>query len=322
MLNRIFAFATMFALTLGLAGAMAQTAAEPSAEDIFKTMDFKTGTITLGDNLATLKLTDKFRYLDPKDAEKMIVQIWGNPPSAAEGNLGMIMPVGEEGLEDWAVVLSYEDSGYVSDEDAAAINYDDLLKDMQEAVAEDSKDRVSAGYASIALLGWARKPFYDAKTKKMYWAKRLQFGDQKLESLNYEIRILGRRGVLDLNAVADMDALASINEQVTPVLAMVDFQQGNTYAEFDPKVDKVAAYGLAGLVAGGVLAKAGFFKVLIGLILAGKKFIFLAGAAIVAFFGKFFRRLTGRAKPEQARMFPADNPAAPAAPGPDGEGPH
>jgi uncharacterized membrane-anchored protein len=54
---------------------------------------------------------------------------------------------------------------------------------------------------------------------------------------------------------------------------MVSFNPGNTYAEYDSKIDEAAAYGLAGLIAGGILTKAGFFKGLIALLLASKKLV-------------------------------------------------
>ncbi len=73
---------------------------------------------------------------------------------------------------------------------------------------------------------------------------------------------------------------------------MVDFKEGNRYADFDPKVDKVAAYGLTALVAGGALAaaaKLGFLKLLWVGILAAKKFVLIGIAAIVAFFRRLFK---------------------------------
>jgi uncharacterized membrane-anchored protein len=73
----------------------------------------------------------------------------------------------------------------------------------------------------------------------------------------------------------------------------VDYKEGNRYADFDPKTDKVATYGIAALVAGGVLAvaaKAGFFKLLLVSLAAGWKFILIGAAAVVAFFKKLFKR--------------------------------
>ena len=96
-----------------------------------------------------------------------------------------------------------------------------------------------------------------------------------------------------MNAVASMDQLAEIDAQTPKILGMVDFKEGNRYADFDPKVDKVAKYGLAALVAGGALAaaaKLGFLKLLWLGILAAKKFIIIGIAALVTFFKKLFNR--------------------------------
>ena len=79
-----------------------------------------------------------------------------------------------------------------------------------------------------------------------------------------------------------MSQLQDIEAKAPTILGMVDFTDGNRYADFKPGTDKVAAYGIAGLIAGGVLAKAGFFKLLWVGILAAKKFIIVAVIAIVA----------------------------------------
>lgn len=127
----------------------------------------------------------------------------------------------------------------------------------------------------------------------MYWAKRFRVEGETGETLNYDIRMLGRKGVLELNAIAPMDQLPTIDAQTPQILGMVDFKEGNRYADFDPKVDKVATYGLAALVAGGALAaaaKLGFLKILWIGILAAKKFVIIGVVAIVAFFKKLFNR--------------------------------
>lgn len=102
--------------------------------------------------------------------------------------------------------------------------------------------------------------------------------------------MLGRGGVLVLSAVATMAQLPVI-EQATPgILSAIEFNPGHSYGDFNPKADKVATYGLATLVAGGVAAKLGLFKGLwIGL-LAAKKFIIIGVAAIAAWLRKLFKR--------------------------------
>jgi len=267
-----------------------------SQEDILKTLNFQRGRITLGDNLATIDLTKRFVFINSKDTETFLTKIWSNPPGAGSDALGMILPTDVNPLsaEGWAVIISYMASGYVSDKDAAEINYDQLLRDMQEATRKENTELAAKGYTTHELIGWARQPYYDSKAKKLYWAKRLHFSGQANDTLNYEIRILGRGGVLSLNIVDDIDALPKLDGEVSNLLNMVSFNAGNLYSEFNPSVDTAAAYGLAGLIAGGILTKAGFFKGLLLMILAFKKLfavaVFGGLAALWAGLKAFFSR--------------------------------
>ena len=72
---------------------------------------------------------------------------------------------------------------------------------------------------------------------------------------------------------------------------MVSFNQGHTYGDFNPSLDQSAAYTLAGLIAGGVLAKAGFFKALLIGILAFKKFVIVGALAAFGAISAFAKRL-------------------------------
>jgi uncharacterized membrane-anchored protein len=95
------------------------------------------------------------------------------------------------------------------------------------------------------------------------------------------------------------------------VTGFTEFNPGNRYADFDAKTDKVAEYGLAALVAGGVAAKLGFFGKLFALLLAFKKLI-IVGVAVA---GTSLVKLFGRKKesaPPPVEFAP--EPEAPAAP--------
>jgi uncharacterized membrane-anchored protein len=273
-----------------------ETGGEPSSEqtmtaDQFEaSLHYKTGSIVIGDGLATLKISERFRYLDPADTEKVIVQAWGNP--AGDGTLGMILPADVSPVRQngWGVVISYEEDGYVSDADADSIKYDDLLRQMQESVREGNKERTKAGYPPLELVGWAEPPRYDKASHKLYWAKELKFGDSPTNTLNYNIRILGRRGVLVLNAVAGVDQLGAVKNDMQDILALTDFNPGHTYAEFDPGSDKTAAYGLAALVAGGIAAKTGLFAKLLALAIAGKKALIAGAVVLFGLLGRLFKR--------------------------------
>jgi uncharacterized membrane-anchored protein len=264
------------------------------AEQIVKNLKYQQGDIDLRGGLAKLTVPSEFKFLGPEDAETVLVKLWGNPPSDTKP-LGLLIPADLSPLSTncWVVTIDYDDDGYVKDDDASKINYDDLLKKMQAGLAENNKARQQQGYPPITLVGWAATPHYDATTHKLYWAKQLKFGDDSTDTLNYNIRILGRKGVLELNAIASINQFNEIDRQTPQILGMVDFKEGNRYAEFDPKVDKVAKYGIATLVAGGILAGAAKLGLLKGLwvaILALKKFVIIGVIAVIAFFKKMFNR--------------------------------
>jgi hypothetical protein len=75
------------------------------------TFKYETGNILLPNKVATLKLRDSYRYLNPAETEKLLVT-WGNEPgSDTEGAIvpNDVDPLGEAG---WAVILSYVKDGH------------------------------------------------------------------------------------------------------------------------------------------------------------------------------------------------------------------
>ncbi len=251
-------------------------------DSIHQTFEFQKGTITLGEDLATIEVPDGFKYLDPVQSNRVLSELWGNPQSE---NLGMLFPDSIMPLSEnftYAVEISYEEEGYIEDDDAEDIDYADLLKEMQDDTKASNKERQSLGYQTCELVGWAQQPYYDSNTKKLYWAKEVKFEDEEESTLNYNFRILGRKGFLVLNAIGDIDVLPLVNEDSKKILASVSFNEGNKYSDFNPKLDKVAAYGIGGLVAGKVLAKTG----LIAILAKFGKFIFVGIAGVFAMLRK------------------------------------
>ncbi len=262
--------------------------AKSRAADIIRSLHYRQGEVTLSNGLAKLAVPRDFRYLDPEDAGKVLHDLWGNPPSKED--LGMLLPanLGPGDPDCWAVVITYDEQGYVKDDEAGKLDYNKLLAEMKESTRAANKERIAEGYRAIELVGWAAPPRYDKATKKMYWAKEIKFQGSDENTLNYNIRILGRRGVLVLNAIAGISQLPQIEQAAPAILSMVDFKEGHRYADFNPKTDKVAAFGIAALVAGGVAVKMGLFKGLFVAILAAKKFLIIGGAAVVAWLRRLF----------------------------------
>ena len=264
----------------------AQAAAQRRA--LIDSLHYQTGTIALPGADASLQVQPGFRYLDNGDSRKVLEQLWGNPPD--DSVLGMLIPdnapLGSE--HNWAVVLTYSDDGYVSDEDAAKMDFDQILADMKQDIHDSNEDRKAQGYGTLELIGWAQPPHYDSASKRIYWAKELEFDGDPAHEVNYDIRVLGRSGYLSLNAVASASDLAMVKDGMTRVLPMAQFDSGHRYADYQPGKDKLAAYGLAALVGGGLAAKAGLFAKIGVFLLAAKKFLVLGLLAIGAFLKKLF----------------------------------
>jgi uncharacterized membrane-anchored protein len=280
-----------------LSAAAAEESA-PAAGEAPPQLHYQTGQIVLPNKVATLRLDSDYRYLDPQETEKLLVA-WGNPPEASSGTQGAVVPTSVDPFskQAWVVVLSYMDDGHVDDSDARKIDYKELLADMKKSTSEANDERVKAGYGAVNLIGWATEPRYDSTAHKMYWAKELDFGGDAEHTLNYDVRVLGREGVLSMNAVASVGQLPAIQQGMQSLLKLADFNAGHRYDEFNGSTDRLAAYGLGALVAGGVAAKMGLFAKLFAVILAFKKILIAAVIAVGGFLTKWFR---GRSKEQPA----------------------
>jgi uncharacterized membrane-anchored protein len=298
--HQIFAAALCAVLFVGVVEAQGPKGLGSTREEFEAKLGYQSGTVTLKGGMATIQLPDSFRFLGPEGAKRLLVEAWGNPEEMADDVLGMLIPTSASPLsqEGWGVVITYDQDGYVNDSDAAGINYDKLLREMQEGAIEANEERKKQGFDTVTIMGWAEPPSYDAASHKMYWAKDLLFSGNTEHTLNYNIRILGRRGVLVLNAVASMSQLDAIRKETQNVLSAVEFNEGHRYTDYLPGTDKAAAYGLAGLVLGAGAAKAGLFKMLWVGLLAFKKVVVAGIVALVAFIRRLFG---GKAKTAPAR---------------------
>ncbi len=120
----------------------------------------------------------------------------------------------------------------------------------------------------------------------MHWARDLVFGNdtQAEHTLNYSVRVFGREGVLEFDFVAGLRQLKEIEAVIPTVTPLVQFDKGMTYGDYVDG-DKVAAYGMAGMIAAGAGAKIAAKVGLLALALAffkkaGILVVVLAGAAL------------------------------------------
>lgn len=230
--------------------APARAAMPIAAEPLLARLHFRTGLVALPGGVATLTVPAGFRYLDPTDTHTLVVDGWGNPPGAP--TLGMLLPAAVDplGMAGWGVIVSYERQGHVGDAAAGRIDYPALLAQLQESVDDHNAARREQGYPAMTLIGWAEPPRYDPARHALHWAKVLHTEGSNENGLNYDIRLLGREGVLVLNAVAGMDQLDQIRKELDDVAAGVAFAPGQRYADFNSKTDQLAKQGLAALGSG------------------------------------------------------------------------
>jgi uncharacterized membrane-anchored protein len=247
-------------------------------DSIEGSLQYEHGLIKLQNGNASLNVPQGFKFINAKQSQYILEDLWQNLPDASV--LGMIVSDSfriNSMTNSWVFVVTYDGMGYVKDNDADDIDYDDLLKELQEGQKQANLERTRLGYGELNIVGWASKPFYDKQNKTLHWAKELTVTGNDDNTLNYDVRVLGRKGVLSLNAIAGMDQLEEVKKNIPAILKMASFEKGNTYSEFNPDVDEVAAWTIGGLVAGKILVKAGmlagllkFWKLIaIGLVAAG-----------------------------------------------------
>ena len=219
---------------------------------------YRTGPIDIADGIATLRLPEDLKFLDAAQSRQAIVEVWENPPSAAADVLGIVFRAGEDvNHHEFFFVVEYEAEGHVSDADADSIDYDTMLARMMRENRESDRQRKAEGYSGLELIGWASAPYYDKQRRTLHWALEMQAEGEEDHVLNYNIRVLGRRGVLFINAVSTMDRVEAVQEAIPAVLDMAQFNDGHRYDQFDPATDRWAEHTVGGLVDGRIKERIG-----------------------------------------------------------------
>jgi len=237
---------------------------------------------------AKIDLPSDFAFLDA-NGTKRFLELTENIPSGEE--LGLLAPTDLS----WFTIFSFDEIGYVKDDEKNSLDADAILKSIQEGTEAANEQRKSRGWGTMSVLGWIQPPHYDGVTHNLEWSFRGE--DNKGVSIaNYSTKYLGRRGVMRVEVVADPQNLTAVLTQFRKIMERFSYSPQNDYRAF-VKGDKVAEYGLTALVIGGAAAaaaKTGLLKGLWKLVIIGWKLV-LAG--LVAF-GAFLKRLFSTKKQE------------------------
>jgi uncharacterized membrane-anchored protein len=285
---------TLVAFTFGAAAlaASAQTADAAAAQRAFG--DARKAAIAGPHDVplagqAVLKLPAGHAFVPQPQAGAML-NAMGNP-GHDEQLQGLIFPKGDN--DSWFIIIRYVDEGYIKDDEAKDWNADELLQSYREGTEEANKEREKMGVPAIEIEGWAEKPAYDAQQHRLVWAmssheRGAAAGSAK--GVNYNTYALGREGYFSLNLVTGLNELPAHKPAAQTMLSALQFDDGKRYADFDASTDKVAAYGLAALVAGVAAKKLGFLALALAFVAKFAKVAILAVAGFGAVAARWFKR--------------------------------
>ena len=262
---------------------------------------------------AEIKIPEGFLFTGKAGTAKLL-ELTHNLVGGRE--VGAIVPVGNEPENQWFVVFEFSDVGFVKDDEKGSINADALLKSIREGTEEANKELKKKGWQTVTVTGWARPPYYDEATHNLTWAIRGQSDSGSV--INHSVRILGRRGTMNVDLVLDPAMYDRTVPRFESVMSGLQFKQGSRYADF-VKGDKVAAYGLSALILGGVgaaavktglLAKS--WKLLVGLLFALKKLLIVVFLGVAAFFKRVAAWIRARFAPKDETI--SSSPEGPSPP--------
>ncbi len=228
-------------------------------------------------SIAEIKVPAGFLFLDAESAKKLM-QMEGEQVSGRE--MGYLRPTNSQ----WAVWFLFDDIGYVKDDDKDKLDPDALLKSIKAGNDRANEYRKEHGVPVLKVIGWEIQPKYNVETHNLEWAIRGESEGQPI--LNYNTRLLGRGGAMEVILVVEPDQLSATLPEYQTLLAGYNYQPGQRYAEYT-KGDKIAKYGLAALITGGaavVAVKTGLFAWLLLKFKVLWKFIVIGVVAVVGFF--------------------------------------
>ncbi len=283
----------MRSFLLGLVGLLALTipadAKPPQTEEersaALKSLTWRAGeALTLPSSRASLKAPDNIRQLLGPDA----ISLW-EVLNALEAPAGTEAALYDE-KNDTLVFYQKVADGYVRLDDWDEVDADAMLKEVSANTEAANARRKGAGISAIHVMGWLEKPHLDRATNTVRWA--FEANDERDGSLVNSIAlVLGRDGFEKLTWIGPKSA---VNDGLLNVARnSFAFPAGGNYADFKSG-DKVAEYGVAGLVAAVLGVKAAVkFGLLAAAVLFAKKLGVFLLIPVVMIFG-WVRRMWSR----------------------------
>lgn len=272
------------ACLLSVGSARAQESTQDTEADSFlASLDWQVGPTTVAiPGGASFEVPAGFAFLDEANTARF-QEAMENLSSPGET---MFVP---ETME-WFAIFTFDPIGYVEDDET--IDADAVIESIREGQELANQELASRGWTTLTIDGWELEPSYHTDTQWLEWAIGAT-SSHGGRVVNFNTRVLGRRGVMEVVLVTGPEDLAVHAPVFRQALAGFAFDADESYAAYVPG-DKVAEYGLAALIAGGAAAvavKSGAGKSFLKLVFGG---LAALGAGIVSLFRRRKRVNDGR----------------------------
>lgn len=228
-----------------------QATFKKQADSLNQVLKFHSGKLRFSDQSIRMKVPDGHYFIEPDQARYILENIWGNIPD--EEVLGMIVRsdfVPSNINNDYSFVISYAPIGYVSSEKQKEFDHLELLNNIREQLQEANEKRLEQGFNALQVENWVMIPYFDDYKKALYWATELKVNGSDESLVNYNLRLLGKNGVLKINAVGTMDQLPAIKKVLPFILSQSEFMKGFRHSDQANPVSSENNWQLEELISG------------------------------------------------------------------------
>ena len=249
---------------------------------------------------ATMWLPANRVYLDGEQARKLL----GAGKNWDNATQGVVLPATSR--PDWMAYVSLVDDGYISDQDAKAMDPEAVLGTYKAKVAAENPARARQGLSPLEVTGWMEAPRYDAKHRLSSCLGATLLGSKSPDDriVNCSSFALGDQGGLKIVVAGQEADYQRFRGESGALIDTIVYDKGKGYDDADLATVKMAPYGLIALMTGDTnfkkvtvaqpaaapAQKLGLIALLIVYALKFGKMLLFGAAAVFAFVRWFGRK--------------------------------
>ncbi len=249
---------------------------------------------------ATMWLPANRVYLDGEQARKLL----GAGKNWDNATQGVVLPATSR--PDWMAYVSLVDDGYISDQDAKALDPEAVLGTYKAKVAAENPARARQGLSPLEVNGWMEAPRYDAKHRLSSCLGATLLGSKGPDDriVNCGSFALGGQGALKIVVAGQEANYQRFRGESGALIDTIVYDKGKGYEDADLASVKMAPYGLIALMTGDTnfkkvtvaqpaaapVQKLGLIALLIVYALKFGKILLFGAAAVFAFVRWFGRK--------------------------------